>query len=189
MAAAKYTKAERDALLLKIAQLLNRGRRVTEIARELGMTNALVTYYADRLKKGELERAHDEVKAYRTRLLEELREVKAEAWNAWDASKTKEICDEEGNTLVAQVEPNPQFLQLVRGAIDDERTLMGLDVPVAKEVNMNGVVDFRAFFASVPEFVPDDVEAEVRALNTVASNDPPANGSGKAHANGKNGKH
>jgi predicted transcriptional regulator len=78
----------REENLAKMAQLMRRGYTQSVIARELGISQAQVSYDWKQLRQELREsRADKDVKDAVDLQLEQLAEVKMEAWRAWEKSK------------------------------------------------------------------------------------------------------
>lgn len=201
MAAPKFNKREREELVMDIARLRARGRRPGEIAREKGISVTQVYNYINKLDADyPAHRTEREVAAHREVVAEELRQIQDEALKAWDASKKRVEFDADLNRIEIEDPGDPRFLGVAVQCIADRRKLFALDVPVVKQVEHTGQFDFRAFFAAVPDEVPDEVAGKIfgplPALPVVTSNDPvesPASShppeNGHARRNGRNGTH
>jgi hypothetical protein len=113
MAANKRTKTEREAALAKVAELDRDGFGQVAIARMLGVSQPQICYDLKQVRKRYRETQLATVKAAVNEKLDQLRQVRCEAWAAWDTS------GEKGR-------PNPTLLTIVLKALHAESELLGL---------------------------------------------------------------
>lgn len=126
----------------KIVKYLRRGWTQTQIALELGLHPVTVNREWKLIReefKNELKEDHEGILDQK---LEELSEIKLEAWSAWekskeDAIKRTEETNERGGRSSETVEGqcgDPRFLLVVKQCIDRECELLGLNPE--KEIRM-----------------------------------------------------
>ena len=121
MAANKRTKTGREEALARVADLDRMGYGQVAMARMLGVSQPQVCYDLKAVRSRYRETQLAKVEEAVNEKLAQLRDVRCEAWEAWERSK------EEGKL------PDSGFLAIVLKALQAERDLLGLDAP--KEVN------------------------------------------------------
>ncbi len=170
----RKSREDREATMLEVAKLDARGRTQVYIATFLGLSQSTVCNYLKSMRATDLELAVDEVKRRREKLLKELDEIKRESWEAWENSKTEEAVSLDGERYTVAANPDPRYLQTVRQAIEDERTLLGLDEPKRVD-DGDAPFDWTRLAELMPRTMPaDDVEADITGpLRVVDTNDSP----------------
>lgn len=155
MTGPKRTPEQRELDLARMVKLLRRGLSKTQIAEQLGVSRGQIVYdWKQVLARLQADRDKD-AKATVAAKLEEYREVKAEAWAAWERSKedkerrTAETVTETSGggeppgqsrtKAVKQIEgrlPDHDYLNTVLKCLEAERELEGLDPP--KKLRLGG---------------------------------------------------
>lgn len=111
MAAPRYSAAERDELRSRASRLLARRMGTREIAEQLDISRELAGYYIRTVRKLWKQQAARDFDLDVARQLEELDEVRREAWGAWAK------------------EPSAGYLAVVLQCARREAELLGLDAP------------------------------------------------------------
>lgn len=146
MAAPKRTKAQRDLDIQEMVKLIRRGHTQREIAAKLGLARSQIAY--------DWKKVLVEVNADRPKdvgvILAQYRELKAEAWEAWERSKKdreRETTEAQSGTGSSKPKtkatkskegrlPEAEYLKVVVKCLEAERTLENLDP--AKSVKLGG---------------------------------------------------
>lgn len=182
----KLTAEERDRVMGEVARLMARGYRQEEIGRRLDISQPMVSYYAQKIKKSVTELGLDELTARRSKVLRELEEVRREAWDAWEKSKkeTRLVVTRDGvEERTVEVPGDPRFHATILKALEGERELLNLDLAGDDEAG-DVAGGWEILAKLIPDGVPaDDVEAEI--LKVLPPHDPLKNGK----AAGANGTH
>jgi predicted transcriptional regulator len=100
MAANRRTKTEREAVLAKVAELDLNGYGQVAIARLLGVSQPQVSYDLKVVRKRYRETQLATVKAAVNRKIDQLADVRSEAWEAWDESRKKGKADVECMAII-----------------------------------------------------------------------------------------
>lgn len=190
MAYAKFTRAERENVLVLVTKYRNRGYTQHEVRQKLEddhgvvVSQSMVAKYEkrviERYQKLQVKLAAQTVE----QKLEQLAEVRKEAWEAWERSKldarkrTKEVTpaydfvdsdgtlrqSEERIKIIRTVEgrlPSNQYLQTVLATIEQERAMLGLDERRAIDLNVQ-TVDWTEL--RKPVDFKDPVKAVIEAM-------------------------
>jgi predicted transcriptional regulator len=193
--------ATRDADIARIAKLDRRGYSQSEIARVVGVSQQQISEDLKVIRKRYREEAMAEYKERVEEKRAQLREVRAEAWRAWERSKkdARKVVEEE-RTLSDGTEgsekkttttegqlPDATYLRVVIETLRDECSLDGLNAPQKVNANVN-VIDWGELFKRTMDSEVDqveqrlaEIEAEVLAgpvLPTPTPPGPPPTGSG-----------
>jgi hypothetical protein len=163
----------------EIMQLIRRGWTQTEIATKFGIAQETVSKdYRMILKEWREQRVELAADEIETKLAE-YREIRSEAWAAWersklDAEKETHVTGDSFSTTTRTKEgrtPANEYLRTVLNCLQAERELLGLDV--VKEVHVKGQyltaqVNWSDLAQHVPDHgpVPDLIEQSVRAALT-----------------------
>lgn len=182
----KLSREERDRAMGEVAKLTARGYRQEEIARRLDLSQSMVSYYLQRLKKTAFELGADELTARRLKVLRELEEVRREAWEAWEKSKEKvELFVIDGEVVEHTVETpgDAKYMAAIVKAIESERELLGLDVN-PEDMEGGNAGGWEILAKLIPGRIPvDEVEAEISRV--LPPHDPLKNGHAGTNGTGK----
>ncbi len=145
MAAPKRTKAQRERDLMEVAHLYCAGRRQTEIAAKLGVSQQQVSYDVQRLLRDWRAGHRADIDCYVGETLERINQLEAEYWEAWRRSRApgRRTVEERRRSLprVAGATPyqvsrvtveegggcgDPAFLAGVQRCISERSRLLGL---------------------------------------------------------------
>lgn len=155
MAENKRTNFQRERDYERITSLYLRGRRQSDIASELNLTQQQVSYDLKVIQRRWQEKTVTDLDAAKQKELTRIDELEREHWQAWERSKeekTKSRQEANGKTkdgktnvtkVVAEKEQmlgNPAFLAGVQWCISERCKLLGLYAP-AKNDNLNFDVD------------------------------------------------
>lgn len=139
----KRTPDERERDLAIIAERILRGEGQASIAKDLGVSQPMISYDLAEIRERWQAQANEAHGALVAQQLAEVREVKKSAWAAWENSRKPKRKSEaaikgasgnattEKRTSEEQRDGNPTFLELVVKAMEKEARLMGLDKPTA----------------------------------------------------------
>jgi hypothetical protein len=178
MAAPKRTKPEREAQLLEIEQRHNRGESIRDIGAHLSLHFTTVQRDLETI----VQRYRDKTLVERTvgvnRMIASLRDVRKEAWEAWEQSKenterqVKELINESldanGNPtagtrqrmkVIHRTEgrlPKAEYLNIILRTLKSEAELLGLYAP--KEMHFEGRGSPAVLRVNVQEYQPPDIE-------------------------------
>jgi DNA-binding CsgD family transcriptional regulator len=136
MPVSRQRKLEIEKRRQQVAELALRGRRQSEIAEQLGVTQATVSVDLKRLRDEWRATARQDVAALIARQLDKLSLVEREAWEAWERSKQPAHTtvvyrggDNEPSKMRQTLKHptgDPRYLELLRKCLAAERTLVGL---------------------------------------------------------------
>ncbi len=148
MAAPKRTKVQRERDLMEVAHLYCAGRRQTEIAAKLGVSQQQVSYDVQRLLREWRAGHRADIDRYVGETLERINRLEAEYWDAWRRSREpgRRTVEERRRSLprAASAAPNqvsrvaveeggergdPVFLAGVQRCISERSRLLGLGGP------------------------------------------------------------
>jgi DNA-binding transcriptional ArsR family regulator len=127
MAAPKFTKTQREIHLAEVARLDRGGYTTTEIAANTGVTQQQVSYDLKVIRARYAKVVEQERKAKVWEKLALLRELRKEAWEAWERSKAnseKEVTDSVRRIVEAkdaEGRPRPLTAQDLKNAIEKVR--------------------------------------------------------------------
>lgn len=145
--AAPKTKTPNERLLLKarVGELMNRGYRGADIAREIGITPAGAQHWIDKIRAeiaAEYQRSIESLTALAGAHVAELDAVKREAWSAWEASKRparvvihrEESGGEKGERTVTERRreqrlPDARYLSAILAAQAQQAKIVGVNAP------------------------------------------------------------
>lgn len=193
----KRSKDRREADLTVMVQLLRRGVTRREAARQLGVHESQVSYdWKKLLKQLREERGYD-ARAHKDVLLEQILEVRAEAWKAWDHSNarmleevTRQVYEQvmasvqatgelpKGVSVKLKSNPPADYLRAVLESIREEGKLEDL-YPAArtdnKNENVNSLrVDWDTLVRQLPPgALEDTVEKRLAAVEALPAPSPP----------------
>ena len=131
-------KTAKAVAYVRVLEMLERGRTEREIAEVLGVTRQGAQYWIAKVRKDTAKRLFDLDEA-RVRQLHLLRFAQREAVDAWENSKadgevTTQTKSKGGGGDATSVtlrkeksKGDPAYLAQLRGALDDERSLLGLN--------------------------------------------------------------
>jgi DNA-binding Lrp family transcriptional regulator len=174
---------EREEHLEVIAKMDRRGYSQRRIAEMLGISQRQVGEDLKKLKKVYIESQIKERHEYVTEKLEQYREIREEAWLAWERSKEDFLRIQETHEQDPSAEdathapyiyktvrtregrlPANEYIRTVMSCLEAERDLLGLDAP--KKLDMKQLlIDWDAVSGSLNEEVPDLVEAEIQRIS------------------------
>lgn len=160
--------------MAKMMRLLRRGYSKTEIAEELGVCHTQVSYDLKVVIKQVREDTTEDTKEHIAVKLAEYREIKREAWAAWERSKEdarkateerylsgsgrrsrRRVSSKEGR-LAAN-----EYLRTILSCLEAERELMSLNP--TRQVGINGTVSWDILANGIPDGdVPDEVEEALK---------------------------
>lgn len=188
--APKRNKTQKEIDRDRISHLLRRGWTQVEIAKELGLHQTQISYDYKIIKKRRAAQREEDEKELIDSKLEEYREVKREAWQAWERSKenSKKVVEEsillrkkgddsedgiiDAQCILRKVKeilttegrlPANEYLNTILKCLAGERELQGLDA--AKEVNVRAAVATTSIdFDAIAGPVPDMIEADIQAI-------------------------
>ncbi len=167
MAANKRTKTEREEALAETAKWDRRGCSLRDIASKMGVDHKQVDYDLKIIRRRYAESTLMERGAMVAEKIAQLQEVRAEAWEAWEVSKTnkerqvKEKVTEGGAGPDHQAErlkaiittegrlPENAYLQTVLKTLEDEADL--LDLYPKNGVNPFAGATFKIYAGFSPE--------------------------------------
>lgn len=144
----RRTPIQRTLDKAEMVRLLRRGWTRTEVAELLEVHPSMITYDLNQVLREELENQEKDTEVLRRLKLEEYREVKKEAWDAWERSKlektfktleTKSAGDysyDKETTHIEKPVGEARYLHTVLQCLDSERELLGIDPP--KKVDIKG---------------------------------------------------
>jgi predicted transcriptional regulator len=155
VAAPKRSKTEREEALAETARLDRRGYSQRQIARVLGVDHSQVCYDLKVIRRRYQDTQLGERAALVAEKVEQYRELRAEAWAAWERSKedaTKRVEEntekpgfgEDGDPLPGRRKvtetaerrlPGAEYARVILETCEAERKLLGLDAPVKAEVS------------------------------------------------------
>ncbi len=128
MAAPKRTKLEREAQLLDIERLHNRGYSGREIAARLELAESTIRRDLDTISQRYRETTLVERTEGVNRMLVALRDTRREAWEAWERSKEnkeRQVKEKIAESLDGQGNPTPDTLQRMKAVVTSEGRLPG----------------------------------------------------------------
>jgi hypothetical protein len=143
--APKKAKSETDSARIdaEIAKLDGRGWSQWDIAQSVGMSQPMVSMRLKRMREAYNRKEAKEINGTRNQQLDQLRDVRREAWLAWNRSMSDAerqefgpLKDLEGNLLGDEVLlkrvvegrlPENAYLNTVMSTLKAERELLGLD--------------------------------------------------------------
>lgn len=85
------TKTEREEVLAKVAQLDRRGYTQKVIAEKVGVSIPQICYYLKKLRMRYIEAQLEDRSALVAMKIEQYREIRKEAWEAWERSKEDKL--------------------------------------------------------------------------------------------------
>ena len=147
---------ELDAELERVVELTTRGYTEGEIASELSISRSMVHYWKDRARQIWKENIAEQVDTMAGQQLAELRAIKQEAWSEWRRSRlvrkktSKKNVDSTKNNRTENVEVeegrlgDPNYLNVILGALQREAKLLGIDAPDKFEVDLKLTPEERA---------------------------------------------
>lgn len=137
MAGRRKNSKERQHQLAAVSALYLKGMLQYEIAEQLGITKAQITYDIKKLQAQWIESSLVNIDAVRQRELAKIDALEREYWDAWQNSKgTHEvkITAKEQEKIKAslrseELSGNPQFLTGVQWCIEQRCKILGLNAP------------------------------------------------------------
>jgi hypothetical protein len=135
---------ERERDREEIARLDRMGLTQRQIGQQLGLSQQLVCYDLRRIRDRYLKAQLVERRAKVAEKMEELRDIKAEAWRAWDESR-------------GAGKPNLECLRTVLSCVQQERELLSLD-SVRRVEDTQPALDWDALLRDVQNQRPDRIE-------------------------------
>ncbi len=143
MSAQQIEAAERDAV---IARLTLQGKTTREIGAELGLDHTTVARRLKLYQQQWRDMALQDVSTTKGRILDELRMLRAEAWESWRLSRGEQVAvqEEEGygpkgetgrtTTRTKTTHGDPSYLNAILVSIGQESRLLGLNEPETIEL-------------------------------------------------------
>jgi DNA-binding CsgD family transcriptional regulator len=132
--------AQRDARREKVAALYLAGRVQSEIARELKVSQQVVSYDLQHARQQWQASMLQHTVALKAQKLAELARVKAEAWRAWERSQQpREIMTDTPHGVSVRREAqvgDPAFLGEIRAIVMDEVKVLGLAAPTRLAIDL-----------------------------------------------------
>jgi predicted transcriptional regulator len=150
------TKRERDMELM--ARMDRRGYSQYQIARHLGISQPQVCYDLKEIRKRYTEAISEEYRAKVEEKRQQLREVRVEAWRAWEKSKAdaRKVTEEVGFGPRGEVEKTTK-----------ESELDGLNAPKKIQANVS-VINWDRLLdwsdSQGPDTGSDEIEAELASI-------------------------
>lgn len=137
MAAPKFTKAQREANLLKVSDLYLTGKTQAHIAGVIGCSQPQVSAYLRKLYKRWQDAATINIDHLKARELARLDKIEAEAWSAWERSQadaetetTSTFDGKATSTLKREGQVgDPRFLDIVNKCIAQRCKIIGIEAP------------------------------------------------------------
>lgn len=151
MIVGKRSAEKREIDLAEIARLLRRGYSHREIAVKLKLSAQQVGIDVKTLMERCREESLNDIVAHRERILSEYREVKKEAWEAWEKSKndrykrteeTSTSAIRSGGRIIETTEeglPSSEHLRTVMSCLTAERDILGVDAPKQVEARVETI--------------------------------------------------
>lgn len=168
-------KATRILVRSDIAKLMRRSWSISDIANKLKMTEYEIQKEWKVIVKQVRQDQDEDVKGKVALVLEELREIKREAWESWERSKLDFIrkLDEDSDsskfsrrksaTTRETKNPGNEYLKTIIQCIDKECELQALNP--AKQIDLKQTINWDILSLGLPEGdVPDVVEEEIRRI-------------------------
>jgi predicted transcriptional regulator len=171
------TKRERDMELM--ARMDRRGYSQYQIARHLGISQPQVCYDLKEIRKRYTEAISEEYRAKVEEKRQQLREVRVEAWRAWEKSKAdaRKVTEEVGFGPRGEVEkttkttehrlPDPAYLKTIIDTLKQESELDGLNAPKKIQANVS-VINWDRLMdwsdSQGPDTGSDEIEAELASI-------------------------
>jgi hypothetical protein len=177
----RRSKTEREADRAEAARLDRNGYTVTAIAKIIGVSKQQISYDLKRIRERHLKSCVAERAAKVAEKLEELQDIKANAWQAWEESLGN-IADGLAERILARIrakvercsklkdqidpallngikveitgKPNTECLRIILGCVQQERELLALD-SVGKTDAAPLKFDWDAFFRDVQDHNPE----------------------------------
>jgi predicted transcriptional regulator len=185
----RRTKTEREADRAEAARLDRKGYTVTAIAKMIGVSKQQISYDLKRIRERHLKSCLEERAAKVAEKLEELRDIRVEAWQAWEQSLGN-IADELAERILAQIrakvercgklkdqinsalldgikvevtgKPNTECLRIILACIRQERELLALDsVGTMDAAPLK--LDWDALFRDVQNHNPERIDSPTAA--------------------------
>jgi hypothetical protein len=181
----RRSKTEREADRAEAARLDRKGYTVTAIARIIGVSKQQISYDLKRIRERHLKSCLEERSAKVAEKLEELRDIRVEAWQAWEESLGN-IADGLAERILAQIrvkvercsklkdridpalldgikvevsgKPNTECLRIILACVQQERELLALD-SVGKMDVASPKFDWDAFFRGVQNHNPERIDS------------------------------
>ena len=194
MSRPKRTREQREIDLAEMPGLLRRGWTKARCAQKFGVSAAQVTQDWKEVQRRLDDVRNKDANALRFKSMEEIGEVKLEAWQAWEKSKedaksrsvtTEDFIGQDGAPyqkvkVVEAVEgriPANQYLQTILSCIEQERKIEGIDK--AKDGTDTGanmtLINWGPMFQGPPERTgADDLDDLIHgATGSMTSDQPP----------------
>jgi len=154
---ASRTKAEREAQLVRLAELYRKGATQQAMARELGLARSTVQLDLKKLHAEWRKRRFDDMDDAKVRELEKVDLIERTAWDEWERSRepaersvterqTVELPDGAGGKTPAERVKaqltqegrlgDPRYLERIAWCIDKRCKVLGLDAP--EKINVEG---------------------------------------------------
>lgn len=179
----KRTPEQREADFERIGQMDRQGYTQTAIASVIGSSQAQVNYDLRIIRKRYAEFLVLKRKVVTAQKVEEYRDIRREAWEAYQKSKEPLIEEIEEQTITAtggytkitnktkQRLPDAAYLRIIADCLAAEREMQGIDAP--KRLNLKAAmasgIDFDAFAdGPATEELEDVIEAEIEQLEAKA---------------------
>ncbi len=176
----KGNTSDYERILSEIARYVARGCHQHFIAEKLCISQARVSHYVTELKRRWAEINTLTIQEMVEEKLVMLREVRTEAWAAWDRSKedaessSEETLSMQGSedrlrsiiTTTGRL-PNNQYLKTVLDTIQAERELLGLDEAKKVDVLVTGNIDYDKLYGATgvqpgPRIIVDPVQERIK---------------------------
>lgn len=171
------TPVQREEALLTVANLSRRGYSQSEIASKMGVTQQQVSYDLQIIKKRYAAMQEEDFLAYRYEKILQLKDIRREAWEAWEKSKEdyrklvqEDYTDSKGGTSTKITDitegriPANEFLKTILETLKEENELMGayptkkLDIK-AEVINWDQIMGLA--LNGVPNVVEDALKKQL----------------------------
>jgi predicted transcriptional regulator len=165
------TKTVKEEVKAEIARLDRRGYSQTQIARRLresgvaSLSQPMVTYYLRQIRDEYKDVVRAERQAMITEKLEQLREVRAEAWDAWERSKgnTRKRVVEKAPVKDNEGEDPPSRMKTSRGSKAAKRPELQVE-EVMRRIRVVVTTEGRLPASEYLQIVKQTVELEMKLL-------------------------
>jgi predicted transcriptional regulator len=171
----KRPSTEREKDLAKIAKYDRRGYSQDDIARIVGVSQSQVSDDLKVIRSRYAVTTQEEIRILVEEKRSQLREVRAEAWRAWERSKKEslKVVEEQSSRGEYEIEktvttkehrlPDATYLRVIIETLRDECALDGLNQPQKLNINAQ-VIDWGELFARTVESEVNQVEQKLAQI-------------------------